>query len=52
MSREIMLRNIERAQRAIDENKETVKKGKMRQRYHLMGETGWINDPNGLIYYK
>lgn len=52
MSREIMLRNIERAQRAIDEKKDTVKNGKMRQRYHFMGETGWINDPNGLIYYK
>lgn len=52
MSKEIMLSNIERAQRAIDEKKETVKKGKMRQRYHFMGESGWINDPNGLIYYK
>ena len=52
MSKEIMLSNIERAQRAIDEKKEAVKKGKMRQRYHFMGESGWINDPNGLIYYK
>ena len=52
MSKELMLRNIERAQRAIDENRETVKNGRMRQRYHFMGETGWINDPNGLIYYK
>lgn len=52
MSKELMQRNIERAQRAIDENRETVKNGKMRQRYHFMGEAGWINDPNGLIYYK
>lgn len=27
MSKELMLRNIERAQRAIDENRETVKMG-------------------------
>ena len=52
MSKEIMLHNIEKAQSAIDKNKEAVKNGKMRQRYHFMGETGWINDPNGLIYYK
>ena len=52
MSKEVMLRNMERAQRVIDENRETVKNGRMRQRYHFMGETGWINDPNGLIYYK
>jgi len=52
MSKEIMLHNIEKAQCAIDKNKEAVKNGKMRQRYHFMGETGWINDPNGLIYYK
>lgn len=24
----------------------------MRQKYHFMAETGWINDPNGLIYFK
>ena len=24
----------------------------MRQDYHFMGQTGWINDPNGLIFYK
>lgn len=52
MSKEIMQRNIDRAQREIDEKKEIVKNGKMRQRYHFMGQTGWINDPNGLIYYK
>ena len=24
----------------------------LRQRYHFMGEPGWINDPNGLVWYK
>lgn len=52
MSREIMQRNIERAQKEIDDKKEFVKNGAMRQHYHFMGQTGWINDPNGLIYYK
>lgn len=25
---------------------------KKRQKYHFMGENGWINDPNGLIFYN
>ena len=36
----------------INQNKEKVSQGKMRQKYHFMAETGWINDPNGLIYFK
>ena len=24
----------------------------MRQHYHLMPQCGWMNDPNGLIYFK
>lgn len=23
-----------------------------RQKFHISGETGWINDPNGLVFYK
>ena len=52
MSREIMQRNIDRAQQEIDNKKEIVKAGRMRQHYHFMAQTGWLNDPNGLIYYK
>lgn len=52
MSKELMLKNIERAQSEIDQKKEIVGKGKMRQHYHFMSQTGWMNDPNGLIYYK
>lgn len=52
MSRELMQQNIEKAQREIDSKKEMIKNGKMRQHYHFMAQTGWMNDPNGLIYYK
>ena len=47
-----MLQEVERAQIVINQNKEKVSQGKMRQKYHFMAETGWINDPNGLIYFK
>lgn len=52
MSKELMQKNIAKAQREIDEKKEIIKNGKMRQHYHFMPQTGWMNDPNGLIYYK
>lgn len=52
MSKELMQKNIDRAQVIIDQNKDIVKSGKMRQNYHFMAQTGWLNDPNGLIYYK
>ncbi len=52
MSKELMKQNIEKAQREIDSKKESVNKGKMRQRYHFMAQTGWVNDPNGLIYFR
>ena len=43
-------KNIEKAERAIQEKRETAGQGKMRQQFHFMAESGWINDPNGLIY--
>lgn len=52
MSKELMQKNIEKAQKEIDRKRKEVAAGKMRQRYHFMAETGWINDPNGLIEYK
>ena len=49
MSKEILKLNIEKAQMETDRKKEDVKNGVMRQRYHFMPQTGWLNDPNGFI---
>ncbi len=52
MSKELMQENIAKAQIEIDKKKNIVKNADMRQHYHFMSETGWLNDPNGLIYFK
>ena len=52
MSEKLMHENIQKAQKEIESKKEIIKAGQMRQHYHFMPQTGWINDPNGLIYYK
>ena len=44
--------NIEKAQKAVQAAKLLIKNAKMRQRFHFMAEAGWINDPNGLIFFK
>lgn len=52
MSVELFKENIEKAQAEINEKKKLIENAKMRQRYHFMAEQGWINDPNGLIYFR
>ena len=52
MSEKLMQENILKAQKEIENKKDIVKAGQMRQHYHFMPQTGWLNDPNGLIYYK
>lgn len=52
MSSELMKQRINKAQMEIDLIKEEVLGSRYRQKYHFMAEAGWINDPNGLIYYK
>lgn len=52
MSRELMEQNIQKAQYEIDRKKNIIKHKSMRQHYHFMAQTGWLNDPNGLIYFR
>lgn len=52
MSKTIMKENIKKAQLEIEAKKSSVKNGRMRQDFHFMPQTGWLNDPNGLVYYK
>ena len=52
MSQELLKKNIQTAQEEIERTKDAVSKGTMRQNYHFMAQQGWINDPNGLIYFK
>jgi fructan beta-fructosidase len=33
-------------------HEETVYTEKLRPQFHFSARTGWINDPNGLVYYK
>lgn len=52
MSKEILKQNIAKACLETEEKKDAVKCGRMRQQYHFMPQTGWLNDPNGLIYFR
>ena len=52
MSESKMRQNIEKAQKETDMNRRQVQEGAMRQKYHFMPQAGWMNDPNGLIWFK
>ncbi|RSX53532.1 sucrose-6-phosphate hydrolase [Bifidobacterium goeldii] len=53
MSNETMRRAIAQAEQHIAQHApEVAANAKMRQRYHFMAPCGWINDPNGLIYFR
>lgn len=43
---------VAKGQEYINSIKEEVKNKPYRQGYHFMAPVGWINDPNGLSYYK
>ncbi|HJB23320.1 glycoside hydrolase family 32 protein [Jeotgalibaca ciconiae] len=43
--------SIEEARKYIEENKDTVNTT-YRHNFHVMPPIGWMNDPNGFIYYQ
>lgn len=45
-----MITTVEQANKFIAENKEQVNE-LYRHHYHLMAPIGWINDPNGFVYF-
>lgn len=52
MSEQRMQQQIEAACAHIAQHAESVRHSRYRQRYHFMPQCGWLNDPNGLIYFK
>ena len=52
MSKALLLENIAKAQSEAQDKKPFMQNAKMRQKYHFMAEQGWINDPNGLIFFR
>lgn len=47
-----MQEKIDSVQNYVEQNKQSVLGAPMRQTWHFMPEIGWMNDPNGLIFYK
>jgi sucrose-6-phosphate hydrolase len=47
----IKSKELEEALQFIKNNKDTIKK-ENKPRYHVIGDIGWINDPNGFSCYK
>lgn len=45
-------KRLEQAEKALKSLVPLAKQDACRLRYHFMPEAGWMNDPNGLIYYQ
>lgn len=48
---EIKSKELKEALQFINNNKDTIKK-ENKPKYHVIGDIGWINDPNGFSCYK
>ena len=45
-------KNVISRMNQAENRKEQIAAGKYRHKFHLMPPVGWLNDPNGLCYYK
>ncbi len=52
MSSQLFEQNLQAADAQTERMKPIIRNARMRQHYHFMAEAGWINDPNGLVFYK
>ncbi|WP_410511336.1 glycoside hydrolase family 32 protein [Paenibacillus sp. BR2-3] len=46
------LKQIRLADGAVAAASETAERDEYRLHYHVMPQSGWMNDPNGLVYFK
>ncbi|HAQ8622384.1 TPA: glycoside hydrolase family 32 protein, partial [Enterococcus faecium] len=46
-----MLQKLLKANEFIEKNAQTVNQ-EYRNKFHLMAPIGWMNDPNGFVYYQ